>query len=81
VRATSAGAAINDVDVIVIATAWEEFRTLPAMALVRSGRRAAVLDCWRMLDPAIYGEIVDLHHLGKGPSPVVHGEQAQAIRA
>ncbi len=81
VRAPSAGAAINDVDVIVIATAWEEFRELPAMALVRSGRRAAVLDCWRMLDPAIYGEIVDLHHLGKGPSPVAHGEQAQAIRA
>lgn len=66
-RAYSMETAIIDVDVIVITTGWEEFRALPIAALARLGKKAVVLDCWRMLDPDTYASVVELHYLGKGP--------------
>jgi UDPglucose 6-dehydrogenase len=80
-RASSMETAVADADVIVLTTAWEEFRTLPAMALARSGKKAVVLDCWRLLDPAVYGELVDLCYLGKGPAPAGEAEDQVAATA
>ena len=43
-KAFSMEAAIAGMDVIVIATAWDEFRSLPET-------QAQIIDCWRILSP------------------------------
>jgi len=80
-RASSIETAITDAEVIVITTGWEEFRSLPIAALARMGKKAIVLDCWRMLDPAVYSSVVELHHLGKGPAPESLEQDRLATRA
>ncbi|MGD9968692.1 MAG: UDP-glucose/GDP-mannose dehydrogenase family protein [Hyphomonadaceae bacterium] len=80
-KAETLETAVAAADVIVIATAWDEFRAIPVQALARGDKRVVVLDCWRSLDPALYGPVVDLHHLGKGPArPAADGagQRAQA---
>jgi UDPglucose 6-dehydrogenase len=81
VRAKSADDAIMTADAVVIATAWEDFRTLSVAALARSERNVAVLDCWRVLDPAVYGRTVDLHYLGKGPAEALETPAKRGIAA
>lgn len=46
-------------DVVVIATAWPEFRTL------KINHPCHVYDCWRILDPDIQGDGVKLHYCGR----------------
>jgi len=78
-RAPDLAASVQDVDVIVITTAWDEFKAIPVAALARpDGARPAILDCWRVLEPAIYDDAADLYYLGKGQAPA---EQAKAPRA
>lgn len=78
-RAETAADAVADADVIVITTAWDEFRNIAPGAFRRSGTKAVVLDCWRTLDEATYGEVVTLHYLGKGPSAAAQ-QQDQIAR-
>lgn len=78
-RAKTLEAAVSRVEIIVITTAWDEFRSLPLAALARVGKKPAVLDCWRVLDPAIYGPVVELHFLGVGPEPDDGAVLRQAI--
>jgi len=66
-RAANAAEAATKADVVVIATACKEFKTLPASAFLRPrGRRVVVIDCWRTLSPQIAGPTVDLLYLGVG---------------
>lgn len=62
----SLDAAIADADAIVIATAWDEFRRLEPLPLVRNGRRRVVIDCWRLLSREDFARVVDYVELGKG---------------
>jgi UDPglucose 6-dehydrogenase len=60
-------------DVAVIATPWPEFAQLPIEALEREGRRAVVIDCWRVLPqdrPNGNVEIVRLGRALEAASPV-----------
>jgi UDPglucose 6-dehydrogenase len=60
--AGSLDACLDGADVVVIATPWEEFRTLGA----RLGRARVVVDCWRILDPASLNGTAHVA-LGLGP--------------
>lgn len=80
-RAETLSAAVSKADVIVITTAWDEFRAIPVAALARDGKKAIVLDCWRSLDAALYGAVVELHHLGKGPAPIAADKVQRAAEA
>lgn len=77
-RAETLEAAVSKADLIIITTAWEEFRTIPVSALTRADKQATVLDCWRVLDTATYGDVVALHYLGVGPSDVVVAAEERA---
>jgi len=78
VRAETLEAAISHADIVVITTAWDEFRSLPLAALARVGAKPAVLDCWRVLDPAVYDAVVELQFLGVGPQLGDRNELPQA---
>lgn len=57
---------VRHADLVVIATAWPEFRALPPAALERSVGKLPIVDCWRLLDPVSYGHVARLIYLGKG---------------
>jgi UDPglucose 6-dehydrogenase len=61
-------------DVIVLTTAWEEFRQLSPAHLNYSHGRPTVVDCWRILQPKDFAQV---HYvvLGTGPLPE-HGERS-----
>lgn len=67
----SAEACANNVDLMIITTPWPEFSQISISALQRSGKRLAIIDCWRLLDPAKYSEVVDLIYPGKSPARVI----------
>ena len=65
--ASSAEDCARQADLLVIATAWEEFRRLSPRALKDSGRRPVVVDCWRILPEAQFADRAELIVLGRGP--------------
>jgi len=60
-------ACIQDADVVIITTAWEEFRNLNPDLFCRSKQRA-LIDCWRILDRDRFSAVADYTVLGIGPS-------------
>ncbi len=67
VEVATAEACAARCDLLIVATPWPEYRELPLTALQRADRRLVVIDCWRLLPPATFGETVDLVYLGRGP--------------
>jgi UDPglucose 6-dehydrogenase len=61
---SSAAELLRQSDVSVIATPWHEFVELPIDALEREGRRAVVIDCWRLLPERPNGT-VEILRLGR----------------
>jgi UDPglucose 6-dehydrogenase len=71
--ASSVAELLAQSDVTVIATPWPEFADLPIEALDQEGRRAVVVDCWRLLPEATDGGPIEIVRLGrtlKEASPV-----------
>jgi UDPglucose 6-dehydrogenase len=68
--ATSAEEAVRDSDVVVIATAWQEFAAIEPAVFARSGATRVVIDCWRILTPEQLDGVATYVSLGAGPSPV-----------
>ena len=64
--AVSAQACIQLADVIVLATPWEEFKSLSPKVLSRHSNRRTLVDCWRVLDPKRYEPVVEYLPLGVG---------------
>jgi UDPglucose 6-dehydrogenase len=62
---SSAAELLAQSDVTVIATPWPEFAELPIEALEREGRRAVVIDCWRLLPNRPSGGAVEIVRLGR----------------
>lgn len=54
--ATSADECTRQADILFITTAWEEFSNLSPTVLKMGSRRALVVDCWRILDEALFRE-------------------------
>lgn len=74
--AKSAADCAREADLVVITTAWPEFRELPLAALQRREGKLPVVDCWRALDPTRYGAVAELIYLGKGPSEAAEADLA-----
>ena len=64
--ARSAAECARSADVVAITTPWAEFRGLTAADFKRTGRRAAVVDCWRVLDRDAIASVADYLMLGLG---------------
>jgi len=64
--ASSTQECVQLADVVVIATPWDEFTRLSPEGLSRNGTRRVLVDCWRVLDPQIYGAVVEYLPLGVG---------------
>lgn len=58
--------AVSEADVIVLATAWDEFKNIDPALLERDGRRRVVVDCWRVLPGEQIEAVADYVVLGKG---------------
>ncbi len=67
VLAPTAAAAVCDSDVIVLATAWDEFRRLTPGDVRRARGRPTIIDCWRILDPSRWRAYAEVVPLGAGP--------------
>ena len=52
-------------DVVVIATPWREFASLPLDRLAGQPRRRVIIDCWRVLGNAAPGGAVEIVRLGR----------------
>ncbi len=54
-------------DVVVLATPWDEFKTLSPVHLNYANGRPVLVDCWRILDRRQYEHAADYVALGTGP--------------
>src|SRR5262249_6682198 len=52
-------------DLLIIATPWPAFKDIPQEVFRRPNGRMFVIDCWRVLPPADFADVVDLIYLGK----------------
>ncbi|HEX5326852.1 MAG TPA: UDP binding domain-containing protein, partial [Acetobacteraceae bacterium] len=71
----SAEAAVEEADLVVIANPAREFAALRPENF--AGRRRVVIDCWRVLDPAI-ADVAEVLQLGRGPATAAIATQAAA---
>jgi UDPglucose 6-dehydrogenase len=62
---SSAAELLAQSDVAVIATPWPEFAELPIEHLEREGKRAVVIDCWRLLPERVSNGAVEVVRLGR----------------
>jgi UDPglucose 6-dehydrogenase len=66
----SAEDAIREADVIVLATAWQEFAGLDPTVFDRHGERRVIVDCWRILSPEQLEGVATYVALGEGSRAV-----------
>ena len=64
--ANSAEDCVRKSDLIVVMTPWPEFARLSPDVFARPGRRATVIDCWRVLAALELREVADIVHIGRG---------------
>jgi UDPglucose 6-dehydrogenase len=64
--ASSLAECLQQGDVIVIATPWQEFRTIQPAQLARKKKRPVLLDCWRILDDQVFADVADYITIGRG---------------
>jgi UDPglucose 6-dehydrogenase len=74
--ADSADEAIQAADVVVIATPWQEFASIPRSVWAREPRRV-VIDCWRLLPADLDARGTRYVALGAAPPPEPSGELLQ----
>ena len=68
--AETAVEAIEEADVVLLATAWDEFRALEPSVFEREGAPRVLVDCWRLLSPQEFNRTTEYVALGEG-SPAV----------
>jgi UDPglucose 6-dehydrogenase len=60
-------ACVQEADVLVITTPWNEFITIGEVcARNQTGRRRTLIDCWRCVDTDMLDESTDYHAIGVG---------------
>jgi UDPglucose 6-dehydrogenase len=64
--AESAVEAIQYADVVVLTTAWSQFRTLEPQTFERDGNPRVVIDCWRILEAEMFEGSTHYIQLGAG---------------
>jgi UDPglucose 6-dehydrogenase len=68
--ASSAHECSRQADIVVIATPWDEFRSLSADSLNQRNGRPTLIDCWRILSRDKFGSCANYLTIGAGPSEV-----------
>ena len=53
-------------DVLVIATAWDEFRALKPEDVRKAGKPRVIIDCWRILNAEAFRAVAEFVAVGKG---------------
>jgi UDPglucose 6-dehydrogenase len=66
VYAASAAECSRQADVLVITTAWPEFKNLTPADLKSGERRPAIVDCWRVLPADLFANLAEYLRLGYG---------------
>jgi len=63
--ASSAADCVRRANLVVVTTPWPEFSNVPLDAFERSGDRLTVIDCWRIMSPAV-ASVAEVINLGQG---------------
>ncbi|MBI4333644.1 MAG: UDP-glucose/GDP-mannose dehydrogenase family protein [Chloroflexi bacterium] len=66
--ASSAEECLRDTEFCLLATPWEEFKTLRAEAFTKNMKRPALLDCWRIFDRSEFSERLEYLAIGLSSS-------------
>lgn len=66
--AASAEECVEQADIVVITTPWDEFRGLSPQLLERCGMPRVVVDCWRVLEAERFQNVAQYVALGMGES-------------
>ena len=64
--ATSPEACAREVDVLVVATPWDEFKNLRPSDLAHEGKHPVLIDCWRILDRDRFEPVAEYIAIGVG---------------
>ena len=79
--ARSAAECLNSADAAIVTSPWPEFRSIPAMLASMGSPPRVIVDCWRIIDPALVGSMTRLVHVGTGeakqtltPAPVLQND-------
>jgi UDPglucose 6-dehydrogenase len=65
--------------VVIVATAWPEFASIPAIEWARHGAPRVVVDCWRALPHLATADGVRYVSLGTGGTAVLDSEELRTI--
>ena len=79
VFASSAAACVHGADVVVVTTAWEEFRNLSPADFQSAGGRASIVDCWRLFDASRFAGAADYVTLGVGEESRTSGLELRPL--
>lgn len=60
-------ACVKQVDVLVITTPWEQFKSITPAQVKSAGKPRAIIDGWRVLNAQDFRDTADFVSLGKGP--------------
>lgn len=74
--ANSLDSALQNADVVVLMTAWDEFRGINEDMFTSKGTQ--VIDCWRLLETDSFKNM-DLIHLGKGYFPQSMNQKSEPL--
>jgi UDPglucose 6-dehydrogenase len=55
-------------ELCIVATPWNEFKSLKSEDFTRTMHRPVVLDCWRIFDQAEFKQKLEYLAVGLGPS-------------
>jgi len=78
--APSMSACVSEATVVVIATAWDEFKTLDPKSLrTAAARRPVIFDWWHLLQPTDFESAADYIACGQGSTRA--GRSANPLRA
>ena len=66
VGASSIEGTVRECDLLIVATAWPEYKAIDPAWCKRNGQRLTILDLWRTLPAGKFGPVADVLYLGSG---------------
>jgi UDPglucose 6-dehydrogenase len=81
VYADSATSSIQEASVVLVLTAWNEFRALRPADFSRPGGRVILVDCWRLFEDKGFEDVCTYLTLGSGSARPGSGRTAAAVSA
>src|SRR5216683_2164882 len=66
VGASSIEGTVRECDLLIVATAWPEYKAIDPAWCKRNGQRLTVLDLWRTLSAEKFSAVADVLYLGSG---------------